>query len=164
MPGEFYFMAVGGLGVTLAGFAGLIAALQGPEGAVAAWRIRNVVYLGFSVTFIGFGTVALYTITQEVTLTVRLASILMLLTRAALWGEFRPSAAWRDERQRRGGIGIQIVFAGLAILSIVVASLGFFQLLVLLFLSAPAGIFARAVRDVTRGASPDGHAPEESEK
>ena len=157
MPGEFYFMAVGGLGVTLAGFAGLIAALQGREGPVAAWRIRNVVYLGLGVTFLGFATVALYTITQDVTLTVRLASILMVLTRAAGWRELRPSAAWRDERQRRGAIFIQVAFAAAVVVNVAVASVGYLQLLLLVLLLAPAGIFARAVREVTRSdASPTG--------
>jgi hypothetical protein len=46
MPGEFYFMAMGGLGVSLAGFAGLIAALtpeQSKDSAVARWRIGHIV-------------------------------------------------------------------------------------------------------------------------
>lgn len=151
MQGEFYFMAVGGLGVTLAGFAGLIAALQGREGPVAAWRIRNVVNLGFGVTVTGFATVALYAITQDVALTVRLASIILVALRAANWGELRPSAAWRDERQRRGAIIIQSAFAIAIAANIALASVGYLQLLLLVALSSPAGIFALAVRDVTRG-------------
>ena len=154
MPGEFYFMAIGGLGVTLAGFAGLIAALQGRAGhspAVVGWRIRNVVAYGFATTFVGFGAVALYTLTQDVTLTVRLASILLLLFRAANWGELRPSAAWRDERQRWGGILAQGAFATAVVVNIALASVGYLQLLLLLHVSGAAGIFALAVRDVTRG-------------
>jgi hypothetical protein len=150
VPGEFYFMAIGGLGVTLAGFAGLIAALQGPEGPVAAWRIRNVVYAGFSVTTIGFSTVALYTITQDLTLTIRLAAIVMLLTLAARWVEWRPGPAWPNERRRRGYLVGQLLVAVAIALNIALASLGYLQLLLLFLLSVPAGIFARAVRDVTR--------------
>ena len=151
MPGEFYFMAVGGLGVTLAGFAGLIAALQGREGPVAAWRIRNVVYQGFAVTITGLGTVALYAITQDVTLTVRLASIVLVALRAANWGELRPSAAWRTEPQRRAGIAIQLAFAIAIVVNVALASVGYLQLLLLVALTSPAGIFSLAVRDVTRG-------------
>ena len=40
-------------------------------------------YSGFGVTFVGFATVALYTVTQEVTLTVRLATIAMVLAMVA---------------------------------------------------------------------------------
>ena len=150
MPGEFYFMAIGGLGVTLAGFAGLIAALQGPEGPVAAWRIRNIVALGFSVTLIGFVTVALYTVTQDVALTVRLSSIVLVVLAAVRWGEMRPSAAWESERQRRrfklGNLAFGIAVAA----NIALASLGYLQLLLLFALASPAGIFAAAVADVTR--------------
>ena len=155
MPGEFYFMAVGGLGVTLAGFAGLIAALQDrrDEGhsPAAAWRVRNVVFQGFSVTFVGFATVALYTITEDITLTVRLATIFLLLARAAIWSEFRPSAAWRTERQRWATIFLNVVFAAAVLANVAVASVGYLQLLLLFTLSVPAGIFARAVREVTQG-------------
>jgi hypothetical protein len=166
MPGEFYFMAIGGLGVTLAGFAGLIAALQGREGPVAAWRIRNIVLQGFSVTMVGFATVALYTITQDVTLTVRVASILMVLTWAARWGEWRPSSAWPDERRRRGYTFSQLAFAIAVVVNIALASLGFLQLLLLLLLSGAVGIFARAVYDATRDtdadSGPGGTAPPET--
>jgi hypothetical protein len=154
VPGEFYFMAIGGLGVTLAGFAGLIAALQGREGyspAVVGWRIRNVVAYGFGITYVGFGTVALYTLTQDVTLTVQLATLLLFLLRAANWGELRPSAAWRDERQRRGAIFIQAAYAAAVVVNIALASVGYLQLLLLVYVSGAAGIFALAVRDVTRG-------------
>src|SRR4029077_15770764 len=80
MPGESYFMAFGGLGVSLAGFAGLISALDrrpAAHSALVAWRIRNIVFLGFSLTFVGFGTVALYAVTgADLPLTVRIASLL----------------------------------------------------------------------------------------
>jgi hypothetical protein len=151
MQGEFYFMALGGLGVTLAGFAGLIAALQGREGPVAAWRIRNVVFQGFGVTVTGFATVALYTITQDLALTVRLASGVLLVWRATGWGELRPSAAWRSERQRLGGIIIQAGYAVAVAANIALASLGYLQLLLLVAILGPAGIFSLAVREATRG-------------
>ena len=155
MPGEFYFMAVGGLGVTLAGFAGLIAALQGPEGPVAAWRIRNIVAQGFSVTLIGFATVALYGLTQDVTLTVRLASVVMVVTLAARWRESRPGPAWPNERRRRGYIFGQLVTAIVLAVNIALASVGYLQLMLLFLLFVPVGTFARSVREVTRGTETD---------
>jgi hypothetical protein len=157
VPGEFYFMAIGGLGVTLAGFAGLIAALERREGGhspVAAWRIRNVVYSGFGVTFVGFATVALYTITQNVTLTVRLATIVMLLTVAANWRSLLPSAALRSQRQRRVAIVMRLAVGAAALVNIALASVGYLQLLLLILLFGPIGIFVLAVADVTRGDAP----------
>src|SRR4029078_10477980 len=83
MPGESYFLSFGGLGLSLAGFAGLIAALNPASEAtraVIAYRIRTIVILGFSLTFVGFGTVALYAVTNaDLSATVRIATLLMLL-------------------------------------------------------------------------------------
>ena len=146
-------MALGGLGVTLAGFAGLIAALDRREGGfspVATWRIRRVVYSGFGVTFVGFTTVALYTITEDVALTVRLATIVLVLS---MWGDWRAwsrSEAWADERRRRGTVIGRLVASGVTLVNVALASVGFLQLLLLLLLFAPASIFMLAVVDVTR--------------
>ena len=82
MPGESFFMAFGGLGLSLAGFAGLIAALNptGASPAVTAYRIRTIVVLGFSLTFVGFGAVAVHTVTNgDIGATVQIATALMLI-------------------------------------------------------------------------------------
>ncbi len=146
-------MAVGGLGVTLAGFAGLIAALESREGAghspIAAWRIRNVVYQGFAVTFVGFATVALFTTTQDVALTVRLATALMVLEMAANWRSVRASAAWPDERRRRFTIIARTIVGAAGLANVALASVGYLQLLLLLVLSGPASTFVLAIADVT---------------
>jgi hypothetical protein len=63
----------------------------------------------------------------------------------------RPSAAWRDERQRLSATVLQVAFTAAVLVNIALARPGHLQLLLLLSLSVPAGIFARAVRDVTRG-------------
>ena len=165
MQGEFYFMAIGGLGVTLAGFAGLIAALERREGGhspVAAWRIRNVVYQGFAVTFSGFATVALYTITQDVPLTVRLATIGTVLMSAASWRSMLPSAAWPDERRRRAAIFIVVAINAAALVNIALASVGYLQLLLLLWLTGPASTFMAAVADVSQGDAYPANGTEES--
>jgi hypothetical protein len=167
VPGEFYFMAIGGLGVTLAGFAGLIAALEGRvdglRAPIAAWRIRNVVYQGFGVTFVAFATVALYTLTQNLDLTVRLATIAMVLSIAGNWRSLLPGAAWPNERRRRGAIVARTAagIAGLA--NIVFASIGFLELFLLLILSGPASTFILAVADVTRGSESPTETAEDSE-
>lgn len=156
MPGEFYFMALGGLGVTLAGFAGLIAALAGREGrhsAVAAWRIRNVVSWGFAVMFVGFGTVGLYGLTQDVTLTVRLATIGMVLLGAAInRSAATPGPAWPDDRRRRGAIYLWVAVSAVMLVNVILASVGLLQLLLLFTLTAPTSIFRNAVGEVTGGA------------
>jgi hypothetical protein len=155
VPGEFYFMAIGGLGVTLAGFAGLIAALEGRasegHGPIAAWRIRHVVYQGFSVTLVGFATVALYTVTQDVALTVRLATIGAVLTVVANWRSVLPGAAWPDERRRRVAVIARTTLSAAALVNVALASVGFLQLFLLLLLSGPASTFILAVADFNQG-------------
>lgn len=156
MPGEFFFMAVGGLGVTLAGFAGLIAALEGragePHTPIAAWRIRSVVYQSFGVTFIGFGTVAVYTLTQDVELAVRLATIGMVLSIVANWRSLLPSAALPDDRRRRVAIAARTVAAIAGLVNVALASVGYLQLFLLVVLTGPASTFILSVADVTYGA------------
>jgi hypothetical protein len=56
-----YFMAMGGLGVSLAGFAGLLAALHHPDAGspqdVYRWRIRETVISAFQLAFLAIGSV-----------------------------------------------------------------------------------------------------------
>lgn len=53
-----FFLAMGGLGVSLAGFAGLCSALHAPgveaNPAVYSWRVRTIVMSSFQLAFIGF--------------------------------------------------------------------------------------------------------------
>jgi hypothetical protein len=79
VPGEFFFMATAGLGVSLAGFTGLIAAVDPnteSRPAVAAWRLENVVQFGFMLTVLGFGAIAFYAITEDPNFTTRISVLL----------------------------------------------------------------------------------------
>ncbi|HSM16866.1 MAG TPA: hypothetical protein VK845_07700 [Gemmatimonadales bacterium] len=150
MPGEFFFMAIAGLGVSLAGFAGLIAALDPSSGsAVRQWRIRNIVVSGFFLTFMGFGTIATHTLTSDVAVTVRIISaVAAVVLLARFLKEIRPGPAWPD---RRGLViasvmGLSVI--GLLVVNSVIASVGFLQLLMLLELTDPASIFLFTVRDL----------------
>jgi hypothetical protein len=153
MPSEFYFMAFGGLGVSLAGFAGLIHALdrsQAAHSAVAAYRVRGIVYLGFCLTLVGFGTVALYTVTGEnLTLTVRIATIALALMGVRGLVESRPGPAWRTEGERRVSIVVVTLIITVTLGNVLVADLGYLQLLLLLQLSGPMSIFYNTIRDAT---------------
>ncbi len=150
-------MALGGLGVSLAGFAGLISALDRRPGAhspVAAWRIRNVVIGGFTITGAGFGIVALYTLTGgDLPLTARLGSAaLAISTLRPLLVEQRKGPAWPSERGRRAAIGGTLVLLATALGNVAVGGLGYLQLLLLLWLIGPISIFINTVRDVAAGA------------
>lgn len=158
MPSEFYFMAFGGLGVSLAGFAGLISALdRSPtaHSAVAAYRVRGIVFLGFTLTLIGFGTVALYTVTgEDLVLTIRIATVALALMAVRGLNESRPGPAWRSEGERRASIVILGVMTAVTLGNVFYANLGYLQLLMLLQLSGPMSIFYNTIQDAGR-ATPD---------
>lgn len=152
-------MALGGLGVSLAGFAGLIAALdQRSVGhtPVAAWRLRNIVIGGFQVTLGGFGTVMLFAATgQNLALTIRLISLAFIATnlRFLMW-ETRPGPAWPNERVRRVAmVGIGFLVVGWTA-GAVLATLWILQALFLWQLGDPLSIFVNTVRDAAGGGTP----------
>jgi hypothetical protein len=158
MPGEFYFMALGGLGVSLAGFAGLIAALDrrpATDSPVAAWRIRNIVLGGFILTFAGFGTVATYPVTGgDAVLTARIVSgFLALVDAVLLWSATRPGPEWPSRAGRRFAIAMGVIRTLGMLANVGFGSLGFLQVLFLVQLLNPVSIFINTVRQVARGDS-----------
>lgn len=148
-------MALGGLGVSLAGFAGLISALaprRAAEAAVAAWRIRNIVIGGLRLTITGFATVALYTATDEnLTMTVRLASGLLAVPFLFFfWSESRPGPEWPSETDRHWAMGLFLVLFVVTLVNVALGSLGYLQILFVLYLFDSLAIFFSAIRDVAR--------------
>lgn len=153
-------MAIGGLGVSLAGFVGIITALDRRDearSAISMWRLRNIVQAGFALTVIGFGTVAIYSATgDDVEATIQIASALVILINGLrLLTEFRPGPEWPDERGRRIAIGLEtVLLLGFGV-SAVVAEVGLFQVLLILQLGFPLSIFFFTIRDTAgSGAKP----------
>ena len=148
-------MAIGGLGVSLAGFAGLIAALtpeQQRNSAVARWRISRVVAWGFHVTILGFGVVATFALLEDSTQTARVASAVgALIFAIRSWRSTRPSPAWPDDRQRRSVIALWAFETLFVLGNVVVGSVGYLHVIMLLFLAEPAAIFVSAIQDATSG-------------
>lgn len=146
-------MAFGGLGLTLAGFAGLISALDrspGSRSPIAAYRVRNIVLVGFWLTFTGPGTVALYGATSDLILAVRCGTAFLGLGLVrGLVLETRRGPAWPDERQRRMAVLIAVVMVGVGIPNLVIGSAGYLQLLMIMGLFAPVTIFYNTIRAST---------------
>lgn len=154
MPDQFYFMSLAGLGVSLAGFAGIIAALdRRPSSPVRRWRIRYIVMGGFILAFAGFLTIATYTVTGEnLVRTVRFVSIVVAIALAIhYWTAQRPGPAWPKERGRR--LAMAASWAGIALWAsnVFFGSAGLLEIAFLGLLFDPASVFVNAVRDVARG-------------
>lgn len=145
-------MAIGGLGVSLAGFVGIITALDRREEArsvISMWRVRNIVQAGFALTLIGFGTVAIYSATaNDVELTIRIASVFVVLINwLRLAREFRQGPEWPNESGRRRAVGIEVIGIVGFVVSALVADVGLFQLLLIYQLGFPLSIFFFTIRD-----------------
>jgi hypothetical protein len=153
MTDESYFLALSGLGLSLAGFAGIISALDRRGSArtpVSAWRIRSIVRGGFILMFAGPATVALYYGTNaNLDLTVRLSSLLLALVnlQTAAFHEGK-GPEWPSERGRRVALAILAATIAANLGNVVVGSLAYLQLLFLVQISGPASIFLNTVRDV----------------
>ena len=157
MPGEFFFMAIGGLGVSLAGFAGLIAALspeQQRDSAIARWRIGRVVAWGLHVTLLGFSVVAIYALLEDEAMTARIASgLAALLLSVRSWRSSRPGPAWPVDSQRRATIALWSFEVVFVLGNVVVGSVGYLHVIMLLFLAEPAAVFVAAIQDATSGST-----------
>jgi hypothetical protein len=153
MAGAFFFMAMGGLGVSMAGFAGLIAALtpdHQTSSAVARWRISHIVVWGLHLTFLGFGIVAIFALMKDATITARLGSgLAALLLALREWRSTRPGPAWPNDRDRRFVLGVATTGVVLFTANVVLGSVGYLHLIMLGMLLPPAMVFVSAVRDAT---------------
>ena len=151
MPGEFFFMSMGGLGMSLAGFGGLIAALTPKKAAatpVTKWRITHIVIWGLQLTVIGFGVVAVYSVTEDEAMTARIASGAAVLVHLLRFGSMRPGPAWVRESERRANFWgtwvLIVVFGG----NVVLGSVGYLHVIMLLVFAGPASIFATGIKEI----------------
>jgi hypothetical protein len=145
-------MALAGVGVSLAGFAGVIAALSrrpGAQSAVLAYRITNIVFLGLARAIAAYGTLVAFTISgDDAGVAVRVGTVLVLLPYLRGFRELRPGSAWPDERQRRMALVVLVVMILVTGVNVVIASLGYLELLLLAALViGPGLIFYNTIRD-----------------
>lgn len=149
-------MALGGLGVSLAGFAGLIAALdQRPDAhsPIAIWRIRNIVISGFTLTVAGFGVIAVHAVTGgNVALTVRITSVLLAIGVAVRMSvEMRPGPAWPSQFGWRFAVGTSALLVIGYLSSAIRGGVGLLQVILVFHLLDPLSIFLNTARDAAGG-------------
>lgn len=163
MEDSAFFMAMGGLGVSLAGFAGLLSAFgtgHSSAPAVYRWRINEIVISSIQLSFIGFGVVVALDLFDQPGVAARLGSaagaVAMVHAGVAM---ARSGDAWPDDRARRtaryGILGLWVPFY---LANVIVGDLALLQAILLLFLYRPTSTFIRAVRDVAHATS-EGESP-----
>lgn len=155
MTDEFFFITFGGLGVSLAGFAGLIHALDSSDNAdnpITKWRIRSIVSAGFSVALSGLLVWPVYRITKDVELTVRIVSGFLFIQFLRLaWTDLKPGPAWPEQHRWRVNVAISSVLLTFMGTNIVIGSVGFLEILFFLAVGQPIGTFIRAIGDLHNG-------------
>lgn len=158
MPGEFFFLTFGGLGISLAGFAGLIFALDrrpSADNAISRWRIRNIALSGLMIATAGLLVFPVYYLSDDVSLTVRLISVFGLFSLAvSARRDLKPGAAWPDEGRRRVNIGLAIATGGLWIFCLITGSVGLLMLAFVGWISVPIGTFANSILELRIEAAP----------
>ena len=152
MTDEFFWLTFGGLGVSLAGFAGLIHALDRSSDAgspVTKWRINNIVAGGLTIALSGLLVWPVFRMSGDIEFTMRFVSgFLVVFSLMQMPSQFRPGPAWQSESQRRVVLGISLVLVALMASNVFFASVGFLELLFVLAVAGPMGTFANAVRDL----------------
>lgn len=81
MEGQFFLTAIAGVAVSLAGFAGLIAAfrLRADWDPVNLWRVKTIVRDALVTAFLALALIPTFSITADVPTTVRIGSGLLVL-------------------------------------------------------------------------------------
>jgi hypothetical protein len=152
VPGEFFFLTFGGLGISLAGFAGLIYLLdpsQNTNNAISRWRIRHIALSGLLIATTGLLVFPVYFLTDDVPLTVRLISLFGLLSLAmSSRRDLRPGPAWPDDGRRKVNMILAAASGALWVACIVTASVGLLMLTFVGWISAPIGTFANSILEL----------------
>ena len=152
MEGQPFFTTIAGLSVSLAGFGAVIAWLRDdPSGwdPVNLWRVKTIVRHALTIAFLCLSLVPIHTFTQDDMMTIRIGSALFLVFEVFdLLRMRRPDPEVWDPVSMRVYLTLGVVLGALEVANIFWASLALLQVLVLLILTSPAGIFSNFVREM----------------
>ena len=155
MEGQFYFTTIAGLSMSIAGFASLIAWLRDDAtrwDPVNLWRVKTIIREAFTLVFLALALVPIFSLTGDIRATVRYGTALMMLAIVievalnrhpdpAIWS---PRVTWTV--YMTGSAAYFVLHA----VNLQLASLGLLQVMYLLTLASPAGIFSNFVRELGR--------------
>ena len=162
MEGQFFFTAVAGLSVSLAGFASLIAWLRDNPGVwdpINLWRVKTIVRQAFTIAFLALLLIPIFYLTGDLRSTVRLGSVALFLGVVvdAFINRHADPVIWNPRASWTISMVFSAIYAALFLWNVWFASLGILQLAYLLELASPAGIFTNFVRELGRERRQPGH-------
>jgi hypothetical protein len=153
VEGQPYFTTIAGLSVSLAGFGAVIAWLRDDASGwdpINLWRVQTIIRHALTIAFLCLSFVPIHTLTQDDATTIRIGSALAALFEFSDMWRFREPdpAVWQPRSSWLVFMGTGAFLGVLALGNIAWASLGVLQVLILIFLTSPAGIFFNFVREM----------------
>ncbi|HEU4320167.1 MAG TPA: hypothetical protein VFS66_08800 [Acidimicrobiia bacterium] len=153
MEGQPFFTTIAGLSVSLAGFGAVIAWLRDdPTGwdPINLWRVRTIVRHALTIAFLCLSLMPIHTITGDDLTTLRIGSALVAVFAANdLWrARDRDPAIWTPKESWIVYVTLTSAFGIACVVNVFLGDLGLLQVVVLILLTSPAGIFLNFVREI----------------
>ena len=149
MRDAFFFLSLAGLGLSVAGFAGLVSAFRRRDEGwtrTELWRLRTIARLSFTLVFLALLPFPLFALSGDEVLVIRLMSALVVLLYV---GDIVAPRFDRDNWSSRSWLASALVDAAFALVSLVnlfVAQTGLLELALILRLLHPINLFLRVLR------------------
>lgn len=146
------FLLLGTVSVSLAGFASLLYSMRSDEPSrLFAWRVRYIVTGALSMAIASFVVVGITQFTDDQTLLVRLAMILLMLVSLGMswsWRSLRDEAIFRTKAESIPWVAGNILTDAVVILNLFLASASLTVALWVWLVIAPATIFINVVSPI----------------
>ena len=145
---QFYYLTLAGLGLSVAGFAGLVTALRGDGRWSRAdlWRLRNIIQTSLVFVFVALLPVPIFRAVGDERLTISIMSAVVALIFAN--GLVR---AFRDDREWPGYAKAAALIVApqiaLMLVNVFLSSIALLMFGLLSVLSFPVQLFIRVIRD-----------------
>lgn len=146
------FLLLGTVAVSLAGFASLLYSMRKDESSrLFAWRVRYIVTGALSMAIASFGVVGIAQFTDDQTLIVRLAMILLLLVSLAMswaWRSLRDKEIFRTRAETIPWVAGNIFAGAVIVFNLFLASVSLTVALWVWLVIAPTTIFINVVAPI----------------
>jgi hypothetical protein len=148
MRDAVFFLSIAGLGVSVAGFSGLVTAFRRrDEGWTRAelWRLRAIPRLSFILVFLALAPFPLYALTGDEALVIRLVSgLVVLVYLSEILGPRFEMANWPG-RSWLASAAVDSAVALVSVVNIFAVQTGLLELALLLRLVHPVNLFIRVL-------------------
>ena len=148
MTDQFYFLTLAGLGLSVAGFAGLITALRGDGRWSRAdlWRLRNIIGTSLMFVFVALLPVPIFRAVGDERLTISIMSaVVALIFTNGVIRAFREDPEWPGYARQAAIILVPQV--ALMLFNVFLGSIALLMFGLLSVLLYPVQLFIRVIRD-----------------